>query len=211
MCENILDAASFAKNELAWLTALHVSLKSHQLPIQERAASMITWPEDYKAMINSPGFHHAVRHAKVRPDDPPGHYLNKAVVVYAVSMLEHFLKGLYKEACGSQPDDRASLGEICQSIVQSLPSLKEAKETKAVHYFILLRNLIVHERGIVGEKFQQEAGPLAFAAFGWNEAWFRETNPIDKKVNLDYIAVVLANMAMAMDFIDKAVDALKEE
>lgn len=210
MSENIVDAASFAKNELAWLTALHVSLKSHQLPIQERAASMITWPEDYKGMISSPGFHHAVKHAKVRPDDPPGHYLNKAVVVYAVSVLEHFLKVLYKEACGSQPDDRASLGEICQSIVRSLLSLKEVKETKAVHYFILLRNLIVHERGIVGEEFQQEAGPLALEAFGWSKAQFEENNRLGEKVNLNVITVVLLNMVMAIDFIDKAVDALKE-
>ena len=208
MSENILDAASFAKNELAWLTALHVSLKSHQLAIQERAASMVTWPEDYYHMVHTPLFAQAVRRAKVRPDDPPGHYLNKAVVVYAVTVLEHFLKVLYREARGSPPDDRAKLGEICQGIVQSLPALKSARETKAVHYFILLRNLIVHERGIVGEEFQRQAGSLAVEAFGWNEAWFRETNPIGNKVDLNVISVVLQNMAMAMDFIDKAMDAI---
>ncbi|GAF74160.1 unnamed protein product, partial [marine sediment metagenome] len=77
--EDLEASAAFARNELAWQIALQFSLKTYQRLIQERAASAMLWPNDYREYIGARrALLRAVSQVGPKPSDHPGHYLNKA-------------------------------------------------------------------------------------------------------------------------------------
>lgn len=188
----LTDLARIAACDLAWLAANHLVLKSVQQSLQTTAAATLTLPEHHIFVPNGlfapekarqvwenavSAFHLLRKRAASPPQDDPGHFLNKAAVVYAVAVVEGFLdeayKASYKAAFGKEPESGPSSVRSAVEVIAGI-TLKNCKRPKryktaeypangqtwAKHALFLaeVRNIIVHGQGRVDEKFLVKVG-----------------------------------------------------
>jgi len=202
--ESLETSAGFVQNELAWQIALQFSLKTYQHMIQERAASAMLWPDDYKEYMGARrALLRAVSQGGPKPSDHPGHYLNKAAVVYMMSLLDSFLQDVYraiylKEGCDMM------FGKLLKEICAKARGFYESHECRRVRLLASTRNRIVHSRGEVTQSFLDEARPLA-ASWPPMENSFDTDFVLGKQVCLDIQKTVLPGLQYAMDFVDAMV------
>ena len=192
---NVDDVATNAKRDLAWLAAVHQGIKQFQGQAGEIAKSLLAWPElvlrepvDDRpptelraAWERTVGDFAYLRSSAVKPPrDNPGHYLNKAAVVYAVSILEDFLPKAFEAAFGkNELEGKASLDKQIAFIQGATPTnfalcdsgaaaklekgaTKYVKDFEDLARHVLFmaqqRHVIVHNYGEVNNRFLEMCG-----------------------------------------------------
>jgi len=104
-------AANYSR-DIAWLGAIHVSLKSGQTNISPLAGALLVYPERH-ILINhlSPKdsrlefiktvklFKKLCKFASSPPFTDTGHYLNMSAILHLDSLLQGYLDSMFQEAC----------------------------------------------------------------------------------------------------------------
>ena len=202
--EDLEASAAFARNELAWQIALQFSLKTYQRLIQERAASAMLWPNDYREYMGARrALLRAVSQGGPKPSDHPGHYLNKAALVYMMSLMDAFLQDvhrvLYDKSAG-----RMTFGPLTQKIGERVEDFYESQPTRRIRLLALIRNRVVHGRGEVTQEFLDEAAPLAASWPGMPDR-FNADFLLGEQVCLGVQKIILPGLEYGMDFVDATV------
>lgn len=180
------DIAKRAKSDLAWLAANHLVYKTSQHAVTRPAKEALVWPEQTVAVTLEMGSPCQVRKHWERtvayfrdfcacagdsPSDAPGHYLNKAAIVYAVAVLEGFLPEAFYAKFREELEG-ASLHSHVKQIQGRKPfgNLGTSKPTRTVYvadfeqyshdalFLAALRNAIVHNQGFVDKDFLESVG-----------------------------------------------------
>jgi len=197
--EILQGLADNAKSNLAWIAANHTFFKSHQQDAPGAASALLALPERHLGVqveqFSSPkqarktwekaveDFHKLRDYASGSPADDPGHYLNKAALVYAAAVVEGFLSDAYRTGwkavypgtnlnqvptsvrrfvviLGKMLDQKGSPKGNKNSDPYKNTRYPENTLTWACDALFLaeVRHAIVHNQGRVDEKFLEKVG-----------------------------------------------------
>ena len=201
---------SFIRNEVAWQIAIQYAIKRCQAQIVDLAAGAIVFPENHKTYRDVYWLLRRIEtFVQSKPSDGPGHYMNKAAVVYLMSLVEYFVQGVHEELCDGAKFSRTPFGKRLCDIGKELSDFYEAEPVKRIRLLTELRNQVVHNRGMVTEEFLKRTEGLAAC---WPEVaeefkcLFRE----GRQVCLDISKVVLPGLKYALDFVDYTMGRVAE-
>ncbi|MBL7140720.1 MAG: hypothetical protein ISS74_07405 [Planctomycetes bacterium] len=193
--KNLEALAAPAKSDLAWLAAYHIFFKTSQQHAPASASSVLTIPEQSIRVpveqFPSPekarcaweqavqAFHDLRRCALNEARDNPGHYLNKAALVYAVAVVEGFLSDAYKAGWQAAYPNHDLINRIPASVRPLVGILGHLKDRNGKPYpgcynkkypentllwardalFLAeIRHAVVHRQGKVDCKFEEAVG-----------------------------------------------------
>ena len=227
----IIQITNQFKNDIAWLTVLHLSLKIRQDEIRNYASLILEEPMKY-IQLNIPATEKEKIEKMIKeltkewygkpPIDNVGHYLNKSAILYVDALLNAFLDKVYeviakeKQLTNKELSSKSISGKLNQfeqNIFQSSCSID--KISKHVKFIAQLRHLITHRNGIVDKEFLKKCGiknnkcnPLWDTNIWPNERSFLNSYKLGSQLSLAIEKVIIPYLRHAVEFIDEFVNQI---
>lgn len=152
-----------------------------------------------------------------RPQDPPGHYRNKTAVVYAISVLETYLKQVYtdRQRCSWSLPQGRTFGAYFYDIKDNKGlKWKDTEALDGVVFLLEVRNNIIHSFGKLSPTKKQELKNIRDKRLwpdnpGPNEPAFDQDFRVGQNVCLDIIKVVIPGLKRSIEYVMEVERALR--
>ena len=206
LTDELKAIACDAARDLSWLAATHAVLRTPTINLSEHALALLAYPDKFTDKRIANCFRTFQAYLVRPPRDGPGHYLNKAAVVYAVAVLEAFLQDSHHAVFGRSMEGR-SLSAYAKTIEGHVHGFTD--NAKAALFLAQLRHVIVHNHGRVDKKFLDKAKPIRDTAI-WPDSPGPDAVSFDsdyiegQQVCLDVAKVIIPYLDKAVQFVDYA-------
>jgi len=215
--QNLKVMADKTKLQLAWLVPLYWVLHDQKAKIKDITDSFIDEPERFQG----PGERmreirdravqiicEAEQRGEKREDDP-GHYLNKAAIVYAMTLIDRFVQQVYLAMYRKKSVGHLFFGTLLCKIAKKLPGFYDTPEVKRIRLLAEIRNNIIHDFGKVNQDLLDKADLAEVWPEMGGEQGFRDANEIQDlqnppNVDLNILRVGLPALDYCTDFVEFA-------
>jgi len=211
--------AERAINNLAWQGAVQFAIKASDLAINALANDAMTRPEYYGQ--RGPGYRRYLKlfsklGDKTGPRDLPGHYRNKTAVVYTITVVEEYLKEVYKNRKWRKPGG-VGFGSYFHDVRKNRLTNLPSGPVDGVHFLIEVRNAIIHDFGVLKADRKKDLKKLR-DRFTWpTDAEFeqdfrrRSKHSRNSVLCLDIIKVVIPGIVRSIEYVQAVEAALKRK
>ncbi len=222
------DAAADAKYQLAWCVPVVLYLHSVKESADTTSTLIKHNPEGYRSAscLDKPGpppwaketleraieiIEHAEGASRYEAEHKPGGYLNKASVVYVMSLVDWFVDKTHAVCCQGCNEWRFRERLKCLNKKFGEPWFFDAEETKRVRYFALIRNMVVHQRAKTDKDLDSKSfQELRLLSHVWPAMPLEEFDQIysqpEAKLILDIAKIIMPGIRYGFDFLDYALD-----
>ena len=226
--QELNDAAEDAKYQLAWCVPVVLYLHSVKECADTTAVLIKQNPEGYRSAScpQKPGpppwaretlaraigiIDHAEGGLRYKVEHKPGGYLNKASVVYVMSLVDWFVDKTHTVCCQGCGKSGFRGRLKCLNKKFGEPWFFDAIETKRVRYLALIRNMVVHQRAKTDKDLNSKSfGELRSLAHVWPAMPLEEFDKAyaepETKLILDIAKVIMPGIRYCFDFLDYALN-----
>ena len=204
-------------NELAWQGAIQFAIKVCDMPINLTAADCMRrprfWGKRGPAYAPYLRFFAQCRISGVRRDEL-GSYRNKMAVVYTISVLEQYLKQVYKDRSWPSPKGGRTFGKYFYDVKNKMSGRwKDMCAIDGVAFLLEIRNAIIHSFGKTDTNRKRTLRKLRDRN-SWPDCPTQNEPQFDKDFRgknlcLDIIKVVIPGLKRSVEYVMEVERALK--
>jgi len=234
--EKIANIADNAKNDLSWLAAIHVVLKSSQQNLLPQSKELLEMPETKIKIHNLPPnesrklqkktveiFNKFCDCAIKIPSKGPGHYLNMSAILYVDAIIQTFLDRIFYEIKRQELQVYSIRSKFKVYLDNNIIHYTCLENAKHVLFISGLRHKISHNNGFVDDKFLDKCGidistmslklgetPLWDEDIWPNEEAFNQSYKLNEYADLSIDTVIIPYLKHSIDFIEEFVDKIND-